>query len=116
MNNNSSLLNLAQALERVGGDQELLEEVAQLFLDDYPNSVAEIEQALADGDPRGVERGAHSLKGAVSNFGATSVVETAMALELAGRNGDLSTVPDQLILLHARLSELHDELAAMCKH
>ncbi|MBY0507797.1 MAG: Hpt domain-containing protein [Bryobacteraceae bacterium] len=116
MNNNLSLLNLALALDRVGGDQELLEEVAQLFLEDYPNSIAEIEQALANGDPRGVERGAHSLKGAVSNFGADSVVETALALELAGRQGDLSTAPEQFIRLNERLSALHEELAAICRH
>ena len=106
---------MALALDRVGGDQELLEEVAQLFLDDYPNSVAEIEQALAIGDPRGVERGAHTLKGSVSNFGADSVVETALALELAGHQGDLSTAPEEFIRLNARLSALHDELATLCR-
>ncbi len=114
--NNLSLLNLALALDRVGGDRELLEEVAQLFLDDYPNSVAEIEQALAAGDARGVERGAHTLKGAVSNFGADSVVETALALEMAGRAGDLTTAPEQFMRLNARLSALHDELVAICSH
>lgn len=114
MNNNLSLLNLALALERVGGDRELLEEVAQLFLEDYPNSVAEIEVALAAGDPRGVERGAHTLKGAVSNFGADSVVETAFALEMAGRRGDLTTAPEDFIRLNARLSALHQELASIC--
>ncbi len=116
MNNNLSLLNLALSLERVGGDRELLEEVAQLFLDDYPNSIAEIQTALAAGDPRGVERGAHTLKGAVSNFGADSVVETALALEMAGRNGDLTTAPEEFIRLNERLSALHEELAAICVH
>lgn len=116
MTNNLSLLNLALALDRVGGDRELLEEVAQLFLDDYPNSVAEIEQALAVGDPKGVERGAHTLKGAVSNFGADSVVETALALEMAGRAGDLTTAPEEFTRLNARLSALHEELAAICSH
>lgn len=116
MNNNQSLLNLAMALERVGGDRELLEEVAQLFLDDYPNSIAEIRTALDAGDPKGVERGAHTLKGAVSNFGADSVVETALALEMAGRNGDLSTAPEEFLRLNERLSALHEELAAICVH
>ena len=115
MTNHLSLLNLAVALERVGGDRELLEEVAQLFLDDYPNSVTEIKEALAAGDPKGVERGAHSLKGAVANFGADSVVETAFALELAGRNGDLTTAPEQFTRLNARLSALHQELVAICQ-
>jgi len=116
VDNNLSLLNLALALDRVGGDQELLEEVAQLFLDDYPNSISEIEKALAVGDPRGVERGAHTLKGAVSNFGADSVVESALALELAGRKGDLSTAPEQFIRLNTCLNALHEELAAICRH
>ncbi len=63
-------LDEAVALSRVGGDVELLREVVGLFLDDYPQSLDLIRDAVARGDQAGLERHAHSLKGSVSTFGA----------------------------------------------
>ena len=68
----------AVALSRVGGDAELLKEIAVLFLDDYPNSLSELRLAVACGDAKRVERSAHGIKGSVSNFGARPAVDAAM--------------------------------------
>lgn len=51
------------ALSRVGGDEELLKEIALIFLEDYPNSLREIRAAIASGDASQLERAAHSLEG-----------------------------------------------------
>ncbi len=77
------------ALSRVGGDAELLREIAALFLDDYPKVMADLHDAAARGDASTVERTAHSLKGSVANFGAKSVMETALKIEDFGRNKQL---------------------------
>ena len=71
MVNDILVLDRALALSRVGGDEDLLREIAGLFLDDYPNLVEKIKQALAANDARGLERASHSLKGSVANFGAS---------------------------------------------
>ena len=78
------------ALSRVGGDVELLREVVGLFLDDYPQSLEMIRDAVARGDQSGLERHAHSLKGSVSTFGAQEAFDAALALEKQGRTGDLT--------------------------
>lgn len=104
------VLNKAVALDRVGGDEELLAEVAQLFIEDYPNSVGEIEEALRTGDAKKLERAAHSLKGAASNFGADVVVKSALALEVAGRSGNLASAPAEYGALSAALKNLHRDL------
>ena len=57
------------ALLRVGGDEELLKEIAEIFLEDYPKVLAEIQAALACGDARRLEQSAHTLKGSAGNFG-----------------------------------------------
>ncbi len=75
------------ALLRVGGDEELLKEIADIFLEDYPKVLAEIQAALACGDARRLEQSAHTLKGSAGNFGAKAVVETASRLEQMGRAG-----------------------------
>src|SRR5688572_27810512 len=80
-------LDRAIALENVGGDFELLQEVARLFLDDYPTAMANIRAAVEARDAKAVERTAHYLKGALANFGAEATIRAAEHLEQLGRSG-----------------------------
>jgi HPt (histidine-containing phosphotransfer) domain-containing protein len=101
------------ALSRVGGDVELLREVVGLFLDDYPQSLDLIRQAVAQGDQSSLERHAHSLKGSVSTFGAQEAFDAAQALEKQGRTGDMSHAQDGLARLEQALINLRPELEAL---
>jgi HPt (histidine-containing phosphotransfer) domain-containing protein len=98
------------ALTRVGGDAELLCEVIALFLDDYPNSLEKIRQAVNTGDSSGVEQHAHSLKGSVSIFGAQEALDAAFSLEKQGRSGNLTAAADSLKRLEQALVSLRPEL------
>jgi HPt (histidine-containing phosphotransfer) domain-containing protein len=101
------------ALSRVGGDAELLKEIAALFMEDYPNVLAELRAAAARGDAQGVERAAHGLKGSVGNFGAQAAVDAAFQLEQMGRAGNLSRVREAIDALARALDALHPELKAL---
>ncbi len=98
------------ALARVGDDEELLVELVRIFLDDYPQSLSAIDEAVAKRDARKLERAAHTLKGAVANFGAEPVVQHAFALERIGKTGDLSHANENLRQLHEALHQLEYEL------
>ena len=101
------------ALSRVGGDAELLKEIAALFLEDYPKVLGEIRAAAARGDAQGMSRAAHGLKGSVANFGARTAVAAALALEQVGRDGDLAGARESLEKLERALAELRVELQAL---
>ncbi len=101
------------ALSRVGGDAELLKEIAILFLDDYPKSLAELRAAVETGDARRLERSAHGLKGSVSNFGARSAVDAALQLEIMGRAQTLVQVEQVLHTLELALAALRPELESL---
>ena len=103
----------ANALARVGGDLDLLKEIAALFLDEYPRELDEIRTALASGDAHTLERSAHGLKGAVANFGARAAVDAAFQLEQLGKAGKLDQVPVFLAELERALACLHAELSAL---
>ena len=107
------LLDRASALARVGGDLDLLKEIAALFLDEYPRELDEIRMALASGDAHTLERSAHGLKGAVANFGARAAVDAAFQLEQLGKAGKLDQVPVFLAELERALACLHAELSAL---
>ena len=95
-------LNRALALERVGGDEELLREIAVLFLEDYPSLMTQIDQAVVNNDAYNLERAAHSLKGSIANFGSDSAYQASLDLEQIGRSKDLA----QMHAAHARLIDV----------
>jgi two-component system sensor histidine kinase/response regulator len=101
------------ALARVGGDADLLKEIAQLFLDDYPKALANLRTAVACSDARNVERAAHGLKGSVSHFGASAAVEAACTIEQLGRTDQLDEVAGVVEELEHALEALRPELEAL---
>lgn len=103
---------LDEALERVGGDQELLKEIADLFLEDAPGLVDGIRAAIEKKDPEALQRAAHSLKGSVANFGAEETVALAFQLEQMGREGAVDDGAEAVFaLLEAELQQVYDGLA-----
>jgi HPt (histidine-containing phosphotransfer) domain-containing protein len=99
----------SDALELVGGDESLLDEVVAIFLVESPKLVTQIQHALLDRDPRMLEHAAHSLRGQLGYLGLSEVSE-AQKLEDAGRTGELSGAEDLLAGLQIRLAEVWSTL------
>lgn len=108
--NRARSLDRELALSRIGGDLELLQEIALLFLSDSGRMLDEIHKAVAAHNAGALDRAAHTLKGCVSNFGAQTLYEAALALERMGRSGDLSTVGPAYQQLRAELLQLETDL------
>jgi two-component system sensor histidine kinase/response regulator len=108
-----SVFDRAAALDRVGGDLELLIELAGMFMEDYPQILAEIESALRNGDSDALSASAHTLKGAVGNFSAQNAYDAAFALEQIGRSGDLSEATSAYRVLKQELERLQPMLGSL---
>ena len=78
-------------LEMLDGDEEIAQEIMDLYLDEIPTMVAVIRHAVGDGDAEAIRRGAHTLKGASANVGATAMRELCSRIEQAGAAGDVGT-------------------------
>jgi HPt (histidine-containing phosphotransfer) domain-containing protein len=98
--------NRSAALESVGGDESLLNEVMQIFLVESPTLVTQMEEALLHHDPRMLELAAHSLKGELGYLGVPEASEAAQELEDAGRTGEMEGAADLLAELRTRLEVL----------
>ena len=94
------------ALEQMGGDEELLQEMAEIALTDFAPMLEEIEEGVAAGDAERVRIQAHSLKSAIGNFGAERAFETALKLEMMGRDGNLSGAERVLTELVSSVDDL----------
>lgn len=73
-----ALIDRRATLQRLGGDTQLMREMAAFFLEDAPLLLLTIQQHRAGEE---ATRAAHSLRGLASNFGAASIVEPAMKVE-----------------------------------
>ncbi len=93
-------------LETVGGDRDLVGELASMFLEDYPAQMASIRDAVELGDAKSLHESAHKLKGSVANFGASAARELAAALELMGREGRAGDAPEVLKRLEMEMELL----------
>jgi signal transduction histidine kinase/DNA-binding response OmpR family regulator len=103
----------AAMLAAVEGDEELLRELAALFLHDYPHRLAEIREAIARQDTTALARVAHSLKGAVGSLGAHDACAAALHLEQTGWSGDLAQVPAAYATLEREMQRLTQGLSAL---
>jgi signal transduction histidine kinase/DNA-binding response OmpR family regulator/HPt (histidine-containing phosphotransfer) domain-containing protein len=107
----SSVLDEAALLDRVGGDTQLLAQLVEVFLHDYPHLVEEIRKALEAQDARALERAAHTLKGSVANFAAQKAYETALQLERIGRSEELAGAASAFENLEREMARLTPALA-----
>ena len=100
-------------LERVGGDEDLLKELAELFMDDSLRLVDRIRRAVMQKDADELEKASHGLKGSVLNFEAKKVADIAQALETMGRNRDITQAQNVVDELEKRIEALRAELKAI---
>jgi PAS domain S-box-containing protein len=103
-------LDRSALMHRVSGDVGLLREMTDLFRDDGPRLLADVEEAVTLGDARRLKHAAHTLKGAVSNFGAEPAIAAAQRLEAMGQRGDLDGAGDALSELRAALGRFQPAL------
>lgn len=84
----SKLFDLEESLAMVDGDRELLKEVVDLFEEDLPARLEELNASLTEHDAETCKKTAHSLKGALGNFHCREGMAVASKLEEAAGQDD----------------------------
>jgi HPt (histidine-containing phosphotransfer) domain-containing protein len=109
---NQPVLDWDEALERVAHSEETLIELVEIFLEQWPQVMDEIEQSVAREDPQTLRRAAHTLKGSASIFGARAVADASERLSDMGKNDRLDGADDALRDLQDEMDRLVPELRA----
>jgi two-component system, sensor histidine kinase and response regulator len=99
-------VDFSAALRWVDDDRELLTELIEIFLEDCPKRLQELDQAVKEGNASGVRQAAHSLKGMVAGFDASSAHGLAAEMEGLGKAGDLSKALGLLSSLQLEFSRV----------
>jgi HPt (histidine-containing phosphotransfer) domain-containing protein len=104
--------NVAELLERVDNDQELLRELLTIFKEDFPQSFQSLKSAVSSGDLKGASRLSHTLKGMLSSLGATRAAAAASELEALSSAGEAVPLGEALSALESEAERLLPELDA----
>ncbi len=94
------------AIERFGGKEDLVRELATMFFAEGPKLLEQIGNDIKAEDAVGLRRNAHTLKGSADIFGATPLKNTAAHLEELGREGKLDEAAEALKKLRNEMERL----------
>ncbi len=100
----------SEALDAAGGDDQLMKEVLDVFLDEAPRLLAAAQHAVEDQDVEALHIAAHTLKGALRAVGALPASEVAYRLERQGKAGDLENSSGTLLELEPALRQVIEEI------
>jgi CheY-like chemotaxis protein len=101
--------------ERVDNDEQLLQELTELFRVDCPKLLKQIGDAIARQDPRALELAAHALKGAVATFAAKPAFDAALRLETMGRDDQIGGAKRAYKILTIEIDRLQSALATIVR-
>lgn len=89
----------------------MLAELTGTFREEYPIQVRRIEAGLQARNAQEVERGAHLLKGALSNLAVSKAGQLAADLENAGISGHLTGAAEALRILQGEQERVFEALS-----
>lgn len=104
------------ALNVCGGDETLLKEILEAFLQEAPALLEEIEVALAGEDAAVARRAAHTLKGAVGVLGFLDVSDLALEVEKRAADGKVHECNSLIPKLRAELNRIENDAKRFISH
>jgi len=104
--NLNAIIDKDEIMERVNGDIDLLIELMDLFIADYPKLLSNIKNAIIQENSGELKRSAHTIKGSVGNFSANSAYNIALSLEIMGQNNNFSNAEKTYIQLEKEIDLL----------
>ena len=103
------------ALARVQGDEELLQEITEIFLEEAPGLLSDIRETIDRRDSQALQRAAHKLKGSVGYFGVGETAVQAGRLEAMGKGDDLAMADQAYAELRDGIALLERELSPLVR-
>jgi len=101
-----------KVLARLGGDEVLLHEIVDIFVEETPNHLTALRRATAEGNSDSIERIAHSLRSEVGYLEISVASEIARTIEEMGRSRRLGEVKEQLDRLEAAIEDATSQMRA----
>jgi two-component system sensor histidine kinase/response regulator len=99
-----------ELMYRMDNDLDLLSDLYDIFVEDYPTMLKEIEVALVHREPEVLFRAAHSIKGTLSSLSALPATESARKLEKYAKENDLDGAEEEFVQLKKEICLVQEYL------
>jgi CheY-like chemotaxis protein len=110
------VLDIDQVLARLGGDTQLLADIARLFVDHCPVMVAALRASVESGDAAAVASAAPAIKGSVGHLTDGRAFQLASEMERHGRHGELAAATSMVSSLIEELDRICGALQALASN
>lgn len=94
-------------------DPAFMRELIEIYLQDTPARLVEIETALGQSDGTLLTRAAHSIKGSSGNFGAATLAKLAQEIEGHGKTGNFAAAAAALPGFKAEFARVKEALTKL---
>jgi len=109
------VLDLDAALKRLGGDRNILIELAKMFAEDSPALLDAIVQEIQQARYSDAGRSAHNLRGLAANFSAARLMFRLRELENVLAQGEREGSLTLMEAVREEKRQLQDALNAYCQ-
>ncbi|UNM06894.1 MAG: Hpt domain-containing protein [Planctomycetales bacterium] len=103
-------VDIPASIERMGGEQ-IWNEIIDAWLEEVPQNISQLRQALIDQDLELAERSAHSIKGCSAEILAEDISRTSALAEEQCRRGNIQSVKSLLQEIERQFSRVERQLS-----
>ncbi|EKD55727.1 MAG: Sensor protein, partial [uncultured bacterium] len=107
-----AVFNYANLKDNMDGDEHLMSEIIKMFLEAWPQYLADIAGAVEAKDADRLMRCSHRLKGSALNACADEIASALLALEMMGKRGEVESAADVYDSLNDKFTRYNKETAA----
>ncbi len=104
------VFNRKALLNRVMDDEELIQEIVEIFLENTPGRIEDLRAAVNAGDAPTARLLAHTIKGMAANLSGEALQALAQEIEDAAGSEDLNAIRDLTAELERRFDQLRKTL------
>jgi HPt (histidine-containing phosphotransfer) domain-containing protein len=107
------MINIESITHNCGGDPALVAELAQLFLEECPNYILLLDQAMSERSSEAVGFAAHRLRGSLALFDLQPALEAATRLEAMSANKQFAVTPEAVAALKVELMQAESDIRSL---
>ncbi|HEX3587325.1 MAG TPA: Hpt domain-containing protein [Candidatus Angelobacter sp.] len=107
------MINIESITCNCGGDPALVAELAQVFLEEFPQYLRLLDEAMSERSSAGIRLAAHRLRGSLAVFDAQASLEAATRLEAMSASSQFTVTPEAVAALKVELAQLEGEIRSL---
>jgi CheY-like chemotaxis protein len=103
-------IDLPSVMERIGGDETFLQELIDIYIEDFIEKYAKLKHAIELNDFKAIKEIGHSLRGSSGNLSLSGLHSTSTNIEHSGNEEDIEQVRLLFIQLNKEFEKLKNFL------